>query len=522
MSEHIAQQDSTTTRTVAQGSTPGIPPGVAPGIPPEDVSAARAYAGAFCGKQQAADRLAAEVLTLADRQQAPVGRFALLTAVRRTADTWVRDERAGLLRPGFRSWSQRAADSFGPHDTLRRVEHSSLLLAAFRELAEQPQTALWLCLAERETPTAAQVLGTSEEFADSVAETAKARLADAFLRLRAERTAEARCVHYGTMLGAMARGTHRDTPEDLQQHLRGCKVCTHDFALLRALTAGAPEELRSALVDQLLVWGGPAYREARGPQEPGSGHEAAPPRTAGPVRNATAPAPAPAPEPETSAPLPRNPRRRRPVLAVAVAVVLTAAATTAVLKLLGGDGQTAQAAGTSSTAPSAAATPPPAPTPSPSTGTATGTAIATITLKNTATGQCLTAAAGSSFDNTPEPAACDSGKKQQWQVIPSGKSTYALLHTSSKFCLDIAGDRVQGDPMQLRPCAYQLGDGAPYPEDQAFLLNTRPDGTFTLICQANPKIAVGVSAGALRMLPATSGKAIRFALDDRLVKALGN
>ncbi|NNN35440.1 hypothetical protein HLK59_34740, partial [Streptomyces sp. S3(2020)] len=323
MSEHTAQQ-------VGTAHTP------TPGVPPEDASAVRAYAGAFCGKQQAAAELAAEVLARAAQQPAPVGRLALLTGVRRTADAWVRGDRAGLVRPGFRSWVRRATDSFGPADTLRRVEHSSLLLAAFRELAEQPQTALWLCLAEHETAAAARTLGTSEEFAESMAETAKARLADAFLRLRAERTAEARCVHYGTMLGAMARGTHRDTPDDLQQHLDGCKLCTHDFALLRALTAGGPEELRAVLVDQLLVWGGPAYREASGDgtslrPEPASG------QAAGPVRSATvrgATAPASDPEPETAPPPPRD-ARRRPVLAVALTIVLTAAATTGILNWTG-------------------------------------------------------------------------------------------------------------------------------------------------------------------------------------------
>lgn len=499
MSEHIAQQDSTTHT---------LTPGIAPAIAPEDVTAVRAYAGAFCGKQQAAAELATEVLTSAAQQQAPLGRLALLTGVRRTADAWVRGERAGLVRPGFRSWARRATDTFGPTDTLRRVEHSSLLLAAFRDLAEQPQTALWLCLAEHETATAAQTLGTSEEFAESMAQTAKARLADAFLRLRAERTAEARCVHYGTMLGAMARGTHRDTPDDLQQHLDSCKLCTHDFALLRALTAGGPEELRAVLVDQLLVWGGPAYREATGAgtavrPEPASVQTAAP-------------APAPASETETETPPPREPRRR-PVLAVALTVVLTAAATTGILNWTG-DEEPAQAAAST---PSPTATASPSPSPSPS--ATAGGALATVALENTGTGRCLRANAGESPDNVPEPTVCAPGDTQEWRVVPTGKSAYALEHAASGFCLDIAGDRVQGDPMQLRPCAYRQGDAAPFPEDQAFLLRARTDGTFTVVCQENPEIAVGVRSGEVRMLPtAGSGKAIRFVLDNGLAKALGN
>jgi hypothetical protein len=94
---------------------------------------------------------------------------------------------------------------------------------------------------------------------------------------------------------------------------------------------------------------------------------------------------------------------------------------------------------------------------------------------------------------------------------------------ASTFCLDIAGYRALGDPMQMRPCAYQQGDSAPYPEDQAFVLRTRQDRTFTLVCQDNPAIAVGLSNGEIRMLStATAGRAIRFALDDALDEALGN
>ncbi|NUS22900.1 MAG: RICIN domain-containing protein [Streptomyces sp.] len=491
MSEHTAQQ----------AGTAHAP---APGVPLEDVSAVRAYAGAFCGKQHTAAELAAEVLAHAARRQGPTGRLELLTGVRRTADTWVRDERAALLRPGFRSWSQRAADTFGPVDTLRRVEHTSLLLAAFATLADQQRAALWLCRAEQgETAFAAQVLGTSEEFVEAMAESARARLADGFLRLRAERTADARCVHYGTMLGAIARGTHRETPDDLQQHLDGCRFCTHDVTVLHTLTSGPPEELRTLLVDQVLVWGGPAYRAAQQPQpEP------------------AAPAPQePAPEPRTTPPpLPEAPRRRRRVLAVAVAVVVTAVATTAALKLLGGEDATAQAAD-AGTAPAASGPAPTSPSPSPS----TGTSISTLALENTGSGRCVAADAGTSFDNAPKTAACTEGPTQRWNVVPSGRNTYALEHVSSTFCLDIAGDRVTGDPMQLRPCAYQQGDDAPYPEDQAFLLRAHADGTFTLVCQDNQDIAVGIRAGEVRMLATTgSGRAIRFKATANLTKALGD
>ncbi|MFJ3665350.1 ricin-type beta-trefoil lectin domain protein [Streptomyces sp. NPDC090106] len=497
MSEHTAQQDGTTW-------TP----------PPEEVSAVLAYASAFCGKEHAAIDLVREVLSRSAAAQGPAARLTLLADVRRTANVWVRDERAGLLRPGFRSWAGRAADTFGSVDTLRRVEHTSLLLAAFEELPEQSRAALWLCLAERdESALAARLLGTSEEFAVSMADSARARIADSFLRLRAERTADARCVHYGTMLGAIARGTHRETPGDLRRHLDDCRFCAHDYTLLRALTTGDPEELRALLVDQVLVWGGPAYRAARqGPAGPAPAE-----RPAGPV-DEEPPAPAPErPAPEWSAPEEPARRRRRPVLAVAVAVVLTALATTATLRFLGEDAETAAA--DPDPAPSAASS---AASPSASQSASTGTAVATVALKNTGTGRCLAAAAGNSFDNTAAPAACDGAATQRWQVVLVDKAerTYELRHVSSTLCLDIAGDRVAGDPMQLRPCAYEQGKDAPYPEDQDFRLRA-VDGGFTMVCADNPDIAVGVRSGEIRMLAAAgSGRAIRFALDDDLGAAL--
>ncbi|NEB04690.1 RICIN domain-containing protein [Streptomyces sp. SID13726] len=562
------------------------------GFAAEDVAAVHAYASAFCGRPATAADLATAVLTA---QQGPATRPALLADVRRTAFGWLRDGRSAVLRPGFRDWAQRAGESFGTTDTLRHVEHDSLLLRAFGELAEQSRAALWLCQAEAEPAFAARVLNTSEEFAESMAEAARARLADTFLRLRAEHTTDARCVHYGGMLGAIARGTHRETPPDLERHLESCEFCAHDIALLRTLTSGDAAELRPLLVDRLLVWGGPAYRSARPPTptpltvpglglgrtdgghaKPGgprmgswakaalrgrgkgkgsagsaSGAEprptsgtAQPPRTEPeqPVPDTTAsPSPSPtAPEtptaPTTPAPpaflttptppgtTPTPPRTttpapRRPVLPLAAAVVVTAVASAVTLNLLS---DTGTGTAVDSYGPPPSASRPSSAAPSPT--TAPGTVLATVALKSAADpGSCVTATPGSSPDNAPVPAACAGGATQQWRVVAVGQGAVDLQHVASTFCLDIAGYRAPGDPMQMRPCAYQQGDSAPYPEDQAFVVETHRDKTFTLVCQDNPDIAVGIRDGEIRMLSAGTGsKAIRFALDDALSEALGN
>ncbi|MGK3938003.1 RICIN domain-containing protein [Streptomyces caeruleatus] len=584
MSEHTPQQ---------------APPAPSTGVPAEDVAAVHAYAGAFCGSPATAADLAGAVLA---GREGPVARTALLADVRRTAFGWLRDERAGLLLPGFRDWARWAGETFGATDTLRRVEHDALLLRACGDLADQSRAALWLCLAEDEPALAARVLHTSEEFAAAMAESARARLADTFLRLRAEHTADARCVHYGGMLGAIARGTHREMPADLEQHLETCEFCAHDIALLRTLTSGCPRELRPLLVDRLLLWGGPAYRSARSapaegagpaPAErasrarsgswaqvasrvgaglgtrtrarprtagaPGAEPPAAPPASAGPAvpagaagtrtgrgggpgpRGADHPAPARAaasaarparstpahqsapeipgapaspafPDPPAPASAPAAAAPRRPVFALAAAVVVTAVATGVTLSLLS---DTGSGAAVNSYGP-----PPAAPSQAPSASPGTGTVLATVRLESVAAaGSCV---AGASPDVTPAPAPCDGGAAQQWRVVDIEGGAVALRHVASGACLDIAGYRAVGDPMQLRPCAYRQGARAPFPEDQAFVLGTRPDKTFTLVCQDNPAIAVGVADGEVRMLPsATAGRAIRFAPDDALAKALG-
>lgn len=211
------------------------------------------------------------------------------------------------------------------------------------------------------------------------------------------------------------------------------------------------------------------------------------------------------------------------MLAIAVAVVVTAAATAVALHLLSGVGQSERSAGSYGPPP---AGPPrsPAASPSVSVSQGVGTVLATVALTSAAgPGTCVGAAAGEALDGIPAPGACDGGTTQRWRVVDIGDGAVALQHVASTFCLDIAGDRAVGDPMQLRPCAYAQGDAAPYPEDQAFLLKAHQDKTFTLVCQDKPAIAVGITNGEIRMLPAgTSGAATRFALDDDLDKALGN
>ncbi|WP_371660156.1 RICIN domain-containing protein [Streptomyces sp. NBC_00280] len=495
MTEHHAQQ------------VPHHQPSV-PGIPPEHAPAVHAYANVFCTKPRDATDLAVQVLARGARQHGPALRTALLADVRRTADSWLRDGRHGLLRPEFRDWSKRAADTFGPVDTLHRAERGSVLLAAFEQLPDQQRAALWLCLAEpTETASAARILNTTVEFADSLAQSARSRLVDTFLRVRAGRTADPQCLRYGGMLGAIARGTHREAPADLQQHLGTCRFCTVDLTLLGTLAAGGTEDVRRLLVDQVLVWGGAAYRKARSGDLVPSGEPVTPSAPPPPARD------------RDRGHRSEGLRRRRPVLVVAVTVAVTAALTTGVLRLLAGSGsaegaERPQAAASASIAPSSVAA-----------------TTDTITLKSVSTARCVTGPAVNTANASPgsgppvvDPvlAACDGGRTQEWQVVPLTEGAVALVNVESRFCLDIAGYRAAGDGMQQRPCAYEQGASAPFPEDQAFLPRAAAGDSFVLVCQDNPGIALGVRAGKLSMRTTTlTEKAVQFGLDDKAANALG-
>ncbi|NEC85680.1 RICIN domain-containing protein [Streptomyces sp. SID12501] len=490
MTEHLAQQ------------VPHHQPSVS-GRPPEHAPAVHAYADAFCGKPRDATDLAAQVLARGSRQDGPALRTALLADVRRTADSWLRDGRHGLLRPEFRDWSKRAVDTFGPVDTLRRVEHSSVLLAAFEQLPDQQRAALWLCLAEpEETASAARILNTTVEFADSLAQSARSRLVDTFLRVRSARTADPQCLRYGGMLGAIARGTHREAPADLQQHLDTCRFCTVDLKLLHTLAAGGAEEVRRLLVDQVLVWGGAAYRKTRSGGRASAVEPVTPSVPASPTGDRGHRA--------------EGRRRRRPVLVVAVTVAVTAVLTTGVLRLLAGSGS-AEGAERPQSTPSASIAP----------SSVANATTNTITLKTVSTGRCVTGPAGSASPGSGPPAdptlaACDGGDTQEWQVVRLTKGAVALVSATSRFCLDIEGNRVAGDGMQQRPCAYEQGASAPFPEDQAFLPKATAGDSFVLVCQDNPEIAIGVRAGKLSMRTTTlTSKDIRFTLDDEAASALG-
>jgi len=450
----------------------------------------RAYAEAFCAGPRDAAELADEALDRAAGWEGPALRPALLAEVRRAAYGRLRTGWAGRLSPGFLQWSRRAAVAFGETDTLGRVEQSSLLLRAFEELPDSARTALWHVLAEeRSTDLAAALLGTTEDFAVASAHAARDRLIETYRRLRAERTAEAACVHYGGMISAVSRGTHANAPADLEQHMAGCRFCAHDYTVLHTLAADEESDVRTLLVAQVLLWGGTAYQDAL-------------------RRQYTVPGPD---EPPVEPPAPHEPVRRRGTLlyTVVATVVVTAAATTAVLKL--GSGSEAAA----SDRPSAVA--PSAPSASPSPSPSASAATATITLRSRATGRCLAVPGGSaSWDVDPAQAVCDGSASQRWRVVVTKGKSVALQNVATKLCLDIAGDRRAGDGMQQRPCAYSQGANAPYPEDQAFLLKATASGDYvTLLCQDNPRIALGARPGGIGMLTAAgAGSAVRFVRAD--------
>ncbi|MEU9453692.1 RICIN domain-containing protein [Streptomyces sp. NPDC048277] len=523
MPEHTAQQvPHRTSSASGSGSASGSASGS--GILTEHTPAVLAYAQAFCTRPDDASDLAADVLARGAHRQGPALRTALLADVRRTADNWLRDDRRELLRPEFLAWSGQNAEIHGAVDTLRRVERVSVLLTAFEELPEQPRAALWLCLAEEgESQSAAGALNASVEFTESLALSARSRLVDTVLRLRAPRSSDVQCLHYGGMLGAIARGRHRETPADLRQHLDGCRSCADDLETLRTLASGDAPSVRRLLVDELLVWGGTVYRRARSAERtpPPS---ASRPLTAGPPRPARAGSGR------------RERRRRQTVVSVMVSVVVTAVLTTTVTRVLlrsdtaeGAEHPRSTVSSAASPSPGRSPSPSASPSASPSPSSTDSASAGAVVLRSVATGRCVTGPRGNASAppgpaSAPDPvlAACDGGEDQRWRPVRLENGAVALVNAASKLCLDIAGDRVAGDGMQQRMCAYRQGADAPFPQDQAFVPARAAEHAFTLLCQDNPGIAVGVRSGEVRMrATAGFGVDVRFTLDGGAQSALG-
>jgi DNA-directed RNA polymerase specialized sigma24 family protein len=456
--------------------------------------AVEAYARLCCPDPEAAADLVMEALTRADTASIYYGARPetawlpfLLAEVRRTAASWAEEEATSrVLAPDFRLWYRELASVFGGPGTMRPAEEASQVLQAFNALTDRARYAVWHQVIEAEPDAGGEAEGALDSLRDS------------YLRRLTDRAPNPECHHYSRMLGAVVRGTNQRTSEDLEVHLAICPACSTGYGDLMLITRPSPGR-RIALAGRLLLWGHEAYLAER-----------ARTRTLLPVV---------VPDAERR----RPPKRRFPTAATALVAVLATAAAAGVAAAIvpslttdSGSGaavppgvRTSASRSVSGSPSSASASPSPTETPSSATG------AATITLRSSATKQCLQIAGGSALLSVkPAQAVCDSSTAQQWLVLDVEGDAVKLRNAASSLCLDIDGNRTKGAGILQRPCA--IGD-----QDQMWLLKvyTR-SGYIVAVCKTNATLQLGLNGtgktGAVVLVGTGDGAVGRFAPADGL------
>ncbi|MER5274777.1 sigma-70 family RNA polymerase sigma factor [Streptomyces sp. NPDC002809] len=412
------------------------------------------YARTCCRDPHTAEDLASEVFArtvqavLAGKGPVDAWRPYLLTVVRRTAAEWAEGARRVDLTPGFGAWLDAAARRGGPdrvsreetgEDLVVRAETGGIVAHAFRSLPERWRTVLWHSVVEEEP--AAQVgtlLGLTPSGVASLTARAREGLREAYLAAHAEQgAADEECRRCSAGLAAAVRRSRPRRDAALDRHLEGCARCREAARELRDLN----QRLRTVLPAAVLLFGGPAYIEARAAGAAGSapaGHGAGGSAGASGAK------------------------------AAALAVAASAALLGGWLVWPGGgDSQEppppvvqdapapAPAApapsATTSPAPSASRTRPPAP-PSPTTGTERPTASAApaaaavggpSSLRFVSTGACMEIPGGSTAAGVrPVEAACDGGAYQRWVLLEpfrGDRSRTQVRNEATGLCLTRSG-----------------------------------------------------------------------------------
>ncbi|MFI8204880.1 sigma-70 family RNA polymerase sigma factor [Streptomyces sp. NPDC085937] len=427
-----------------------------------------AYARTCCRDPHTAEDLASEAFTRtvqavrAGKGPVHAWRPYLLAVVRHTAARWADRARQVELTPEFGDWLQDTArqlsrDPAGEERSGEsqavRAEEGGLVAAAFRALPERWQAVLWHAVVEDE-PAAkvAALLGLTPSGVASLTARAREGLREAYLAAHAEQgAASEECRRCSARLAAAVRRSRRPRRDvRLERHLEQCGRCR---VAVRELT-DIDRRLRSVLPAAVLLFGGPAYLEARATAATASG-----PAPGGGATGAKA-----------------------GVLAAgAVAVLLGGWALWP-----GGGEEPGGAAPTVSTAPSSAPAPrssealpvPPTPSatasPSPSApASASSSPVGSAgprpavlggpsTLRFVSTGGCMEIPGGAARSGVrPVEAACDGSAAQQWRLAEPFAGDLAraqVLNEATGMCLTRSGGTQDHAPVDQRPCdAGQAG-----------------------------------------------------------------
>ncbi|MDK1477038.1 RICIN domain-containing protein [Streptomyces sp. 549] len=184
----------------------------------------------------------------------------LLLCVQRTAARWIEEGRVADLAPAFAVWLDEVRAGRTEGEGPPRFDDLSIMLHGFRRLPPRTQVLLWHCFVERESDQqVARLLGLEPGSVAALADGAGTALRTAYLRAHLDNDAREDCHRFSRMIEAVSRPGGPPRSEDLNAHLAGCRACTQAIGDLFAMG----DDLPTALVEGLLLWGGPAYVAAR-------------------------------------------------------------------------------------------------------------------------------------------------------------------------------------------------------------------------------------------------------------------
>ncbi|MFF9685001.1 sigma-70 family RNA polymerase sigma factor [Streptomyces sp. NPDC014623] len=190
----------------------------------------------------------------------------LLAVVRHTAADWADRSRRVDLAPGFGAWLDAAAqrERAGPvngEEHVVREEEGSTVAEAFRSLPERWRAVLWHAVVEEEPAAEVGVLlGLTSSGVASLTARAREGLKEAYLAVHAgQGTADEECRRYSGRLAAAVRRSRPRQDTHLDRHLERCGRCRRAARELTDLN----QRLRTVLPVAVLLFGGPAYLEAR-------------------------------------------------------------------------------------------------------------------------------------------------------------------------------------------------------------------------------------------------------------------
>ncbi|WP_406146313.1 sigma-70 family RNA polymerase sigma factor [Streptomyces sp. NBC_01012] len=449
------------------------------------------YARNFCRDPHTAEDLTSEAFARTVRAvrdgkgPAEAWRPYLLTVVRRTAADWADQDRRVDLTPGFGAWldaearrragAGRAKAAAGAEDSVLRAEDGAMVAAAFRSLPERWRAVLWHRVVEEE-PTAwvGDVLGLTPSGVDSLTAGAREGLREAYAAARGAADEE-------------RRGAARELT-DLNQRLR------------------------TVLPAAVLLFGGPAYLEARAAAVAASGASAPVGASAGGGAAAGVKAgvlavgavalllggwalwPGGGEEPGD---------RPAPAASGAAAGVVSQASLSP-----SGTGSPSGTSASSSSSGGGSSAPPASALGGPS------------TLRFVSTGGCMSIPAGAGAGARPVEASCDGGEHQRWVLLEpyeGDRGRTQVRNEGSGLCLTRSGGTEDHAPVEQRPCdaaeKNQLWNlWTDTTEGQAALRTT--DGTRHLglvdWAEADKDEDHGVSVGTTRYYDGSASMRFRF------------